>query len=259
MDENPEIISADGKRCSVELASLRASRTAPKPLLLDLFCGAGGCAMGYHRAWFDIVGVDINPQPRYPFPFIEADALDFLSGMIAGGTSALGYRLEDFQAIHASPPCQAYTLMRALNKSSKRTHPDLLAQTRTMLELARLPWVIENVPGSPVQLAIMLCGSMFGLRVRRHRLFETSFGLLAPTSCEHKPGTLAVYGDHPEDAFIHGKTMPQGATKRAPNIAAAQQAMGIDWMVWKEITQAIPPAYTEFIGKQLLRVIGGDL
>jgi DNA (cytosine-5)-methyltransferase 1 len=210
--------------------------------LLDLFCGAGGCAVGYHRAGFtDIVGVDLKPQPRYPFAFVQGDALEYLAE-----------HGREFDAIHASPPCQAYTSMRSLGKGAGKNAPDLVGPTRDLLEASSRPWVIENVPGAPLFNAVMLCGSMFGLRVRRHRLFESSFFMLGITSCEHKPGALAVYGDHPEDAFLHAKSMPQGSVKRAPTIDAARLAMGIDWMVWKEITQAIPPAYTEFIGKQLL-------
>lgn len=199
--------------------------------------------MGYSRAGFEVVGVDIKPQPRYPFQMVVANALQ------------PPFDLRAFDAIHASPPCQAYTSMRSLGKGVGKHAEDLLGVTRDLLNVAAIPWVIENVPGAPVQLAIMLCGSMFGLNVRRHRLFETSFGCLGPTTCEHRPGALAVYGDHPEDAFIHGKRMPQGSVKRAPTIEAARSAMGIDWMVWREITQAIPPAYTEYIGKQLMRQI----
>lgn len=202
----------------------------------------GGCSVGYHRAGFDVVGIDIKPQPRYPFPFIQADALrppvDFTA----------------FDAIHASPPCQAYTLMRGLGKV-KDNHPDLVEPVRNFLESTGKPWVIENVPGSPLRFPIMLCGSMFGLRLRRHRLFESSFMMLRPTSCEHKPNAFAVYGDHPEDAFIHAGPVAPTSVKRAPTLKAGQEAMGINWMPWKQLTQAIPPAYTEFIGKQLMDAI----
>lgn len=214
-----------------------------RPKLLDLFCGAGGCAVGYHRAGFDVVGVDMKPQPRYPFPMVVANALQ------------PPFDLSMFDAIHASPPCQAYTAMKRLGKGAGRNAPDLVEPTRVLLEASGRPWVIENVPGSPLKAPTMLCGSMFGLNVRRHRLFETSFFILGISCCEHKPNALAVYGDHPEDAFIHGHTAGPKSIKRAPNIAAARLAMGIDWMDWKTITQAIPPAYTEYIGNQLIRIL----
>src|SRR5215467_701837 len=129
-----------------------------RPRLLDLFCGAGGAAMGYHRAGFDVVGVDIKPQPRYPFTFIQADAMTF--------------PLEGFDAIHASPPCQAYIRSGMYDKSR---HPDLLPPVRCQLERSDVPWVIENVPGAPMRVDLKLCGCMFGLGVARQRWFETSW------------------------------------------------------------------------------------
>lgn len=231
-----------------------------RPKLLDLFCGAGGCAVGYHRAGFDVVGVDHKPQPRYPFTFIQGDALETLR--------SIG---ELFDVIHASPPCQAYTSMRSLGKNAGKDAPDLVGPTRELLEQSGKTWVIENVPGSPLNRPLLLCGSMFDLGVRRHRLFESSV-LVMGQSCQHKAGwpvavwgdgrpswqearrerrPLAVYGDHPQG--LRDKTY---RINRAKTLMEGRYAMGIDWMEWKELTQAIPPAYTEFIGKQLMDILG---
>lgn len=227
-----------------------------RPLLLDLFCGAGGCAVGYHRAGFDVVGVDSRPQKHYPFRFVRADALEYLA--VKGRW---------FDAIHASPPCQAYTAMRRLGKTAGEGAPDLVGPVRDLLVLSGKPYVIENVPGSPLVSPTMLCGSMFGLAVRRHRLFECSF-LLLTQPCRHndewpvavwgdgrpsrqearkKRRPIAVYGDHPQQPG--DKTY---RVNRARTLKEGQDAMGIDWMTWPELTQAIPPAYTEFIGRQLI-------
>jgi DNA (cytosine-5)-methyltransferase 1 len=236
--------------------------------LLDLFCGAGGAAMGYHRAGFtEIVGVDIKPQPRYPFTFVLGDALEYVK--------AHGH---EFDAIHASPPCQAYTLMRHMGKRAGENAPDLVAVTRERLLSVGAPWVMENVVGSPLVNPTTLCGSPFGLGVRRHRLFESSV-LILRASCIHDPdswpvavwgdgrpsrqearrahrGPIAVYGDHPEDSAIHRADHDApGLTRRAATLEVARTAMGINWMDWREITQAIPPAYTEFIGRQLIQAL----
>jgi DNA (cytosine-5)-methyltransferase 1 len=210
--------------------------------LLDLYCRAGGAAVGYNQAGFDeIVGIDIESQKRYPFTFVQCDALEYVRD-----------HWREFDAIHASPPCQAYCAMKGLGKGAGKNAPDLVGPTRMLLQRTCVPWVIENVPGAPLINPVMLCGSMFRLGVRRHRLFETSFFMLGISTCEHRPGALAVYGDHPEDAYIHSKTMKPDSTKRAPNIQAARKAMGIDWMDWKDITQAVPPAFTKFIGTQMI-------
>ena len=213
-----------------------------KPCLLDLFCGAGGAAMGYHRAGFEVVGVDILPQPHYPFEFIQDDALDFLVG---GGWAWIGA-----SAIHASPPCQAYTSMRHLGKRAGEGAPDLVDRTRELLEQTGLDWIMENVAGSPLRNPLVLCGSTFGLGVRRHRLFESNL-LLFGGPCQHggwgRP--IAVYGDHPKQPG--DKTY---RVNRARTLQEGQEAMGIDWMPWKSLTQAIPPAYTEHLGRQLLAV-----
>ena len=200
-----------------------------KPKLLDLFCGAGGAAMGYHRAGFEVVGVDINPQPHYPFEFHQADALAF--------------PLEGYDAYHASPPCQAYSMMQHIHKN-KATHPDLVEPTRILLTSTKKPFVVENVDGSPlVGFVTLLCGTMFGLPIKKHRFFETSFELplFAPTVCNHKD-TLDLY---------HGGEAARNEKEKLI------EAMGIDWMTntRNELRQAIPPAYTEYIGKYLLEAI----
>ena len=210
--------------------------------LLDLFCGAGGAAMGYHRAGFDeIVGVDIEPQPNYPFEFVQADAMT--------------YPLADFDLIHASPPCQAFTKYKNARPDLSTRYPDLIAPIRKrLLRDAGGVWVIENVVGSPLKDYVTLCGSMFGLDVRRHRLFESSVLLLTP-DCDH-----TIW---PPNRFPGGRSRERGNARVLCrntvevgrwNITLDTQnrAMGIDWMTLKELSQAVPPAYTEWIGKQIL-------
>jgi hypothetical protein len=214
-----------------------------RQLLLDLFCGAGGCAVGYHRAGFDVVGVDHRPQPRYPFPFREGDALETLEKLIAGHdlVTRCGKRLRlaDVAAIHASPPCQAYSRATAW-RGDRASHPDLIGETRELLESTGKPWVIENVQEARPLLRhpIMLCGSMFGLRVRRHRYFECpGLPLVLVRPCQHRRT------DYSHD---HGAKQTE---------AEYRDAMGCDWMSVQEARQAIPPAYCQFIGRQLLNVV----
>lgn len=203
-------------------------------MALDLFCKAGGAGMGLHRAGYNVIGVDIEPQPNYPFQFVQADAL------------RPPFDLSQFDLIWASPPCQAYTGMQRINtRAPKRDHPKLVEPVRQMLQDAGRPYIIENVPGAPLIDPLVLCGSMFGLKVRRHRLFECSFWALRP-QCRHglSPQPIAVYGDHPQTPG--DKTM---RVNRARTLAEGKDAMGIDWMGWRELTQAIPPAYSEFLGR----------
>lgn len=220
--------------------------------LLDLFCGAGGAAMGYHRAGFEVVGVDINPQKHYPFEFHQGDALEFCM--------AHGW---EFDAIHASPPCQAYSSMRR-GRWQDRQHPDLVGVTRECLTRLRLPWVIENVVGAPLRNPTMLCGTMFGLQttagnqLRRHRLFETSIpmGLLPP--CQHNGlSAVGVYGGGQHPARRKRGRAVELATPRDADfgIRTRRTVMGIDWMIGRELNQAIPPAYTEWIGRQLMATL----
>jgi len=205
-----------------------------RPLrLLDLFCGAGGAAKGYQRAGFYVVGVDIKPQPRYcGDEFVQADALEY--------AREHGH---EFDALHASPPCQDYILSGTVAKSR---HPRLVPATQDLLTAIGLPYVIENVPGAPLRPTFVLCGSMFGLAVRRHRLFECShaFGLLP--ACDHSRPIAGVYGN------AHGK---RGAWPGMlpSDLETWSRAMGVDWMEPRELSQAIPPAYTEYIGKQLIQ------
>jgi len=190
--------------------------------------------MGYHRAGFEVVGVDIDDQPDYPFEFHQADALEF--------------DLAGFDAIHASPPCQSFTAYRRRGGGVGDGYPDLIDPTRRRLEQAGVPYVIENVAGAPLRSAIMLCGSSFGLDVRRHRYFESNAMLLAPP-CDHSWQT-------PRFPCATNRTNLRRTVEvgvwRIP-LEVQQQAMGIDWMPLANLTEAIPPAYTEFIGAQLLR------
>ena len=228
-----------------------------KPRLLDLFCGAGGAAMGYHRAGFEVVGVDIRPQPNYPFEFVQADALAILEEAWDWPSG----RLHSFDAIHASPPCQAYTALRVMH-NARDDHPDLISPVRELLQATGLPYVIENVPGAPIAHLTRLCGSSFGLGVevydgwrqlRRHRYFETSFPLLSP-QCQHHGATIGLYGGHARDRRrIDGKSRGKDFPDRDP-LELGRKAMGMPWaQKWREVSEAIPPAYTEFIGAQLLQ------
>jgi DNA (cytosine-5)-methyltransferase 1 len=215
-----------------------------RPQLLDLFCGAGGASMGYHQAGFDVLGVDIKPQPNYPFDFLQADALQYLA--------SVGDR---YDAIHASPPCQAYSQTKAMNKNNpnRRHHPDLVAPTRELLQRAGRPWVMENVVGAPLAgNVIRLRGNSFGLKVKRDRLFESSVLLLSPQ-------LIPMIGHSGlRDGRTRAPSMQRGdcdylcVVGRNFLIAEARDAMGIPWMTSREIVLAIPPAYTEWIGRQLV-------
>lgn len=210
--------------------------------LLDLFCGAGGAAMGYHWAGFtEIVGVDIARQPNYPFTFVEGDAL------------APPVRLTDFDLIHASPPCQRFSTL-AFRNGNADNHPDLIAATRELLVGVGRPYVIENVEGAPLNHPVKLCGTMFpGLRVIRHRLFETSFSVAQPSHPEHPlvfthDKRKAHYGKLDQDVDFVQVTGGGNCT-----VANKRDAMGIDdWMNGRELNEAIPPAYTRFIGEQFM-------
>jgi DNA (cytosine-5)-methyltransferase 1 len=224
-----------------------------RPRLLDLFCGAGGCAMGYHRAGFDVVGVDHEPQPRYPFAWFQQDALEALRN--------IG---QDFDVIHASPPCQGYSRARNI-QNARGVAQDLVGPVRELLARSGKPWVIENVVGAPLSAwSAVLCGTQFGLRLRRHRLFEASILLWAnPQPCNHRPGDITVFG-HMVELCNSGKVVYKsgdGAQRRrrqrAP-FALGKEAMGIDWMNRAELSQAIPPAYTEWVGRQLLAALGRE-
>ncbi len=205
--------------------------------LLDLFCGAGGASMGYHRAGFEVVGVDIKPQKHYPFKFIRADAL----------TMPIDF-LRQFDVIHASPPCQHYSFAC---KAAHTNHlfPDLLPTARSLLISVHKPFVIENVPGAPMRTDIILCGSQFGLPIIRHRLFEIFPRLfLLVSSCSHDDEPIGIYG-HGTNSWYRKKTGHNASTEDW------RRAMHIPWMTKSELAEAIPPAYTEWIGKQLMRYL----
>jgi DNA (cytosine-5)-methyltransferase 1 len=194
--------------------------------------------MGYHRAGFDVTGVDIKPQPRYPFAFVQGDALEYVR--------AHGH---EYDAIHASPPCQAYSMAARARRNAGHEYPDLLASTRGLLEQSGPPWVIENVPGAPMRADYRLCGCRFGLDLRRERWFETSwqgFALMPP--CFHPYPVVSVVG-HGTPTWVREKLGYN------PTIADYKKAMGIDWMNRDQLSQAIPPAYTEFLGTQLINYL----
>lgn len=208
-----------------------------KPVLLDLFCGAGGAAWGYHLAGFQVVGVDHQPQPHYPFAFIQDDAFNWLA--YAGHT---------YDAIHASPPCQAYS---KLAKMTKKTYEQLIEPTRQALNALGKPYIIENVVGAPLQNPVRLCGSQFGLKVYRHRLFESNKLLMGLSHQPHHDQT-------PKGGTRGNNLSPKGficVAGHFSNVDYARQAMGIDWMNRDELAQAIPPAFTHFLGKQLIRYV----
>ena len=208
---------------------------------LDLFSGAGGCARGYQLAGYDVTGVDVRPQPRYAGDrFIQADAMDLLADAAF---------LSQFDLVHASPPCQGYSTTRTYNSHAIGTHPMLITDVRNALRSAGVPYVIENVMGArdAMESPVMLCGVMFGLRLYRHRLFESSHPITALAHAEHvwRPafrgcmptGTQFVNFDH--------------FTGRGEYREMQHQAMGIDWMTNLELDQAIPPAYTRYLGLQM--------
>lgn len=209
--------------------------------------------MGYHRAGFDVVGVDIRPQPRYPFAFHQADALEF--------------PLDGFDAVHASPPCQAYTQMsarwRKLEGGRANSHPDLIGPVRDRLVFWGGPYVIENVVGAKRKMRqpITLSGASFGLRVHRPRLFESNVLLLAPARVGAPGDHIGVYGDRPDGRRLWTRTRLNGDGRKRSHYRAARStedardAMGIDWMEWRELAESIPPAFTEYLGRQLLAAI----
>jgi DNA (cytosine-5)-methyltransferase 1 len=232
------------------------------PRLLDLFCGAGGAAMGYARAGFlDIVGVDRHPMPRYPFAFVQGDALEYLA---AHG--------DEFDVIHASPECQGYSPITPARTRS--TYLRLVTEVRQRLTALGRPFVIENVMGARHEMRhpLLLCGSMFDLKtpcqaeLRRHRLFESNILLMSPGHCQHGKRTIMVNGhefrnealqmQHRRTITVTGSTPQRNVVRNQKretfSIADARIAMGISWMTRTELSQAIPPAYTEWIGQQLI-------
>jgi DNA (cytosine-5)-methyltransferase 1 len=221
-----------------------------KPVLLDLFSGAGGCARGYQDAGFYVIGVDKVDQPRYAGDeFVIGDALDWLRTYLEDGV-VLGHEIA---AIHASPPCQAHSDLAHHPQNRGNDYPELISPTRDLLLRTGLPYVIENVPGAPLINPTMLCGSAFGLGVKRHRLFETSFPMMSP-GCAHggRPKRFKVWRHGKEIVSAFVPVYGTGGGKAAEHW---NDAMGVDWMTRRELSQAIPPAFTEHIGSYLPQAI----
>jgi DNA (cytosine-5)-methyltransferase 1 len=202
--------------------------------LLDLFSGAGGAAVGYARAGFEVVGVDIEPQPNYPFEFHQADAMTF--------------PLEGFDAIHASPPCQHYSQMSLCRPGLAETYPDLVAPCRARLSGLDVPWVMENVAGSPLEGYVQICGTGLGMKVQRHRWFESNVALWG-VPCAH--GINAWNPKYKHATGRNRRRVPVIGEWRIPK-ALQDEAMEIDWMTLPELSEAIPPRYTEHLGTQVL-------
>lgn len=197
-------------------------------IALDLFCKAGGASMGLHRAGYDVIGIDIEPQPNYPFEFVQADAL--LT------------EWPEADLVWASPPCQAY--IRGGNTRNPNA-PNLVPIIRDRFEKfleCGVSWIIENVPGSPIRADALLCGSMFSLQVRRHRVFQMNFRPPLPPPCDHSRPIAGVYGNPHGQAGAWAGMLPS-------DWYTWSEAMGIDWMTVAELSQAIPPAYSEFLAR----------
>jgi DNA (cytosine-5)-methyltransferase 1 len=199
--------------------------------LLDLFCCQGGASAGYVDAGFDVLGVDIDPQPRYPFEFVQADALEYLADYGHG-----------FDMIHASPPCQAHSRAQRI---MQREHPDFIAGVRDVCIALGKHYVIENVVGAPLHDPVLLCGAMFGIETYRHRLFEASFPIVAPTHPEHTHKTTKMGRRPKHDEFMH-------VVGNFSGVSRARDVMGMPWANRDGLREAIPPIYAQYIGEQVL-------
>jgi DNA (cytosine-5)-methyltransferase 1 len=198
--------------------------------------------MGLHRAGFTVVGVDIQPQPRYPFTFVQADAMKVLSD---------AKELRKYDLIWASPPCQAFTAYRR-RPNHVPAYPNLIPDVRSWLRAANVPWIIENIPGAPLFEPVQLCGSSFGLDVRRHRLFETCFEV-RPLACNHRWQTPRF---KPASNRTNLRCTVEVGVWRIP-LDVQSRAMGIDWMNREELSEAIPPAYSQYLAEQFKLVVSG--
>lgn len=222
-----------------------------RPVLLDLFCGAGGAGMGYHRAGFEVVGVDIAPQPNYPFPFYCRDAIEILAALVRYG-HVFG---QSFEAVHASPPCQPHSSLTGWGQSRRVSNPkpDLIPVTRDLLVASGLPYVIENVEGSDLRNAIRICGQGLGLRVRRHRRFESNVPMLGVPCYHPEPPVIVVRGS------IGRKVFDPRRRAIAPSLALAREVMEMPWADAGGLADAIPPAYAEHVGRFLMAEVKARL
>jgi DNA (cytosine-5)-methyltransferase 1 len=251
--------------------------------ILDLYCGAGGAAAGYNRAGFNVIGADVEPQPRYPFEFIHDDVLTVLDELDFGGcyTTPPGQRLkrrcldlEEVDAIHASPPCQRYSISSKCRPGLAARYPDLIEPTRERLEAVGLPYVIENVPRAPLRNPVWLCGCQFRcetewpgkgiVQLRRKRGFETIFPLPVIGGHRHDAPTLTVAGHRNPTSSRRIRSIPvfgHGVPGNRPDLRgpgyqkASREVMGIDWMTRDELNEAIPPVFTEYVGTHLMNYL----
>lgn len=224
-----------------------------RPILVDLCCKAGGASVGYERAGFEVIGIDVDPQPRYPFRFIRADLRDLTPGDLLDLGAV---------AIAASPPCKVHTALKPFSHSH---HVNLIPATRDLLFATDLPYVIENVPGAPLHDPLVLCGSTFGLGVRRHRLFEVSGFKVDQPACRHREQDAhkiypvrRYHKEHGGRRVVMSSVVGVygGGQGLGPGeVPLWRRAMGIDWMVRDELSQAVPPAYTEYIGRALFEQV----
>lgn len=233
-----------------------------KPRLLDLFCGAGGAAAGYHLAGFDVTGIDCKYQPNYPFDFVQADAVEFLQRGVEKGS------IRAWDVVHASPPCQGYSQLLHLPWLKDKEYPRLIAPILELLIRSGVPWVVENVENSWREFrehhSIILCGQSFNLNVYRHRLFASNQLILAPAHLKHVEiiGSGRMLNDRKKGTLNASSTRGSWGKPGVITVAGNQfrkadgaRAMGIDWMSKPELAQAIPPAYTEHIGRQLMTAL----
>ena len=221
--------------------SVNGQTGATKPRIADLFCGAGGAGMGLHRAGFEVVGFDLKPQPNYPFEFHHADALDV--------------DLRGFDAIWASPPCQRFS--QAVKKKYRKARPNLIPAIRIQITNADVPYMIENVPTARRHLRepVQLCGSAFGLPIRRHRLFESNVWLWSG-QCSHEEYPRIYPPAWNRTTPLRVLSISGGYQQRQASLDEHRAAMGVDWdMTCTELSEAIPPAYSEYLGKQLMAVL----